>query len=44
VPSTLTFHETWGPGRHASADTVADIRYDYSGCTCFKYTGARTKF
>src|SRR5207302_10812422 len=37
VPSTLTFHETWGPNRHASADTVADIRF-YESCTCFRYT------
>ena len=43
VPSTLTFRETWGPDRHASAGVVADIRYE-SSCSCFRYTGVRTSF
>lgn len=43
IPSAVTFSETWGPTRHASADTMEDFRYD-TGCSCFKYTGPRTRF
>jgi hypothetical protein len=43
VQSVLSFSETWGPDRHASVSVVADIRYDES-CTCFRYTGTRTRF
>lgn len=43
VAGTLTFSETWGPNRHASASTLADLAY-IEKCSCFTYSGVRTSF
>lgn len=43
VASTLTFRETWGADRRASASVVEDMRYEPS-CSCFRYTRVRTAF
>ena len=43
VQSALTFGAQWSPTRHASANVVADVHYVES-CTCFRYTGTKTRF
>lgn len=39
----VSFGERWGPDRHASNTTVADLGY-LTSCNCFAYTKARTRF